>query len=147
MPFGRILLILAALAATGVAAAQSSWHDDAGSDLTRGVTLSDAQQERVYGIEQQAWGQTRPLTQQMHRLHEQITERLLGAGDVDQTDLAPLLQQITRLREQLDQTRVAAALQIRAVMMPAQLAQAASNHAQIETLHEQERRIDQGAGK
>jgi homoserine dehydrogenase len=77
----------------------------------------------------------------MHAVHEQITTLLLGSGTVTEDQLAPLLRQEDQLRAQEEKTRMAEVLAIRNMLTPEQLAQAASVHAQMEALHQQEKAL------
>ncbi len=142
MRFPHILLTTALIACSGAAVAQP-WHGDhhGGNELFRGVTLTDAQKAQIKTIEQAGWAQAKPVMEQMRAIHEQIEARMLAAGDVSEADMAPLVTQEENLRNQLDQQRLARGLQIRQVMTPTQLAEAATKHQQLESLHEQERQV------
>lgn len=114
-----------------------------GDDFLRGVSLTDAQREQVRQIEQAGWAQAKGGFEQMRSLHEQIMARLLAPGSVTEADLAPLVQQEQTLRAQEDEQRLARALQVRQILTPQQLAEAASRHQQLENLHEQKHQLMQ----
>ena len=143
LPF---LLLAASVGFAGVAAARSDeFGHHHGNELFQGVALSDAQRDQVKQIEKAGWEQARGTFQQMHSVHEQVMARLLAPGSVSEADLAPLVQQEQALRAQLDQQRLTAALQMRQVLTPQQLAQAAAKHQQLDSLHEQEHQLMQPA--
>ena len=110
-----------------------------------GVSMSDAQRDQIKQIEQAGWTQAKAGFQQMRAVHEQIMARLLAPGSVSEADLTPLVQQEQALRAQLDEQRLSSALQMRQVLTPQQLAQAAEKHQQLESLHDQEREISHPA--
>jgi Spy/CpxP family protein refolding chaperone len=107
------------------------------SALLEGVTLTDAQQTQIQSIHQASWATAKPLMQQLRATEQQITAALLASGSVNSSQLATLQSTASSLHAQLDQQRLSTELQVRAVLTSAQIAQAASTHAQIESLHEQ----------
>ncbi len=121
-------------------------HHHGDDELFRGVAMSDAQRDEIRKIEQAGWTQAKGAFSQMRSVHEQVMARLLAPGSVSEADLAPLVQQEQALRAQLDEQRLASALQMRQVLTPQQLAQAAAQHEQLESLHEQEHQISHPAG-
>jgi Spy/CpxP family protein refolding chaperone len=140
----HLLLAASLLVAGGAALADPGGHGfHHGEEFLRGVSLTDAQREQVRQIEQAGWTQAKSGFEQMRSVHEQIMSRLLSPGSVSEADLAPLVQQEQALRAQMDERRLTAALQIRQVLTPQQLAEAAAKHQQIESLHEQEHQLMQ----
>lgn len=107
------------------------------SALLEGVTLTDAQRTQIQTIHQTNWAAAKPLMQQLHATEEQINQALLAAGSVNTAQVTALETTASSLRSQLDQQRLNNELQVRAVLTPAQLAQAASTHTQLEALHQQ----------
>ncbi len=142
MRFPQILLTTAMIAFSGMALAQG-WHGEHhhGDELFRTADLTDAQKTQMKTIEQAGWAQAKPAMEQVRTIHEQIVARLLAPGSVSEADLAPLVTQEEQLRNQLDQIRLNSGLQMRAVLTPEQLANAASKHEQLVSLHEQERAV------
>ena len=141
MRFPKILLTTAMIAASSAAFAQG-WHGDHhGDELFRGLNLTDAQQAQVKTIEQAGRDQAHATMDQMRAVHEQIMARMLSPGTVTEADIAPLVSQEETLRNQLDQMRVDRGLQMRQVLTPAQLADAATKHEQLVSLHDQERAV------
>ena len=138
-------LAAALIALSGVAGAQSGYGHHHEDELFQGVSLTDAQRDQVHQIEHAGWTQARSTMQQVRSVHEQIMSRLLAPGTVTEADLAPLVQQEQALRAQIDQQRLAAALQMRQVLTPEQLAQAAAKQQQLKSLHDQEHQLMQPA--
>ena len=142
MRFPNILLTTALIAFGGAAFAQGYHGGHHGDELFHGVNLSDAQKSQMKTIEQAGWAQAKPTMEQVRAVHEQIMARLLAPGSVSEADLAPLVTQEEQLRNQLDQLKLSSGLQMRAVLTPAQLADAAAKHTELVSLHDQERAID-----
>jgi Spy/CpxP family protein refolding chaperone len=92
--------------------------------LFRGANLSAEQTAKVKEILQAHRGRTRDLMKQLRAARTELTDMLFAPGAVTAEDLQPLRQRTTQLWEQLSQERLAAALDIRAVLTPAQLAKA-----------------------
>ncbi len=146
MRLSSMLLATALLGFVSAASADPGERGHHGEDeLFRGVAMTDAQKAEIRKIEQAGWAQAKSGFQQMRGVHEQIMARLLAPGSVSEADLAPLMQQEQALRAQLEEQRLASALQIRQVLTPQQLAEAAEKHQQLESLHDQERQISHPA--
>jgi len=134
---------LAALAAPG----GHGGHDGhrGGFSFLEGVTLTADQQTQIHQIVQASWGTAKPLAQQLRADHKQIGDLMASTGAVTQAQLAAIQTQADQIRQQLESQRLATALQVRALLTPAQLAQSAQAHAQLASLHEQERAVFQAA--
>ncbi len=141
MRFHLVLLTTGLIAFSGVAFAQG-WHGDHRAEtLFSGANLSDAQKTQIKTIEDAGRAQAKPVMEQIHTVHEQIMSRMLGAGSVSEADLAPLVSQEEALRNQIDQIKLSRGLEMRAVLSASQLSDAAAKHAQLVSLHEQERAV------
>jgi len=116
-----------------------------GFSFLEGVTLTPEQQTQVHQIFQTSWSTAKPLMQQLRADHKQIEDLLAGSGTVTQAQLTAIQTQADQLRSQLESQHLATALQVRALLSPAQLAQSAQTHAQLESLHQQERAVFQAA--
>jgi Spy/CpxP family protein refolding chaperone len=132
-----------ALTAAGFAVAQPmGWHHGGpgGGDMEflHGLNLTDAQKDQAKTIEKSAWSQTKPLVEQLHTLHEQYVTTLLTANST-QAQAAAIQQQEESVHNQLDAAKLATAFQLRALLTPEQLSQAADLHSKLEALHQQER--------
>jgi Spy/CpxP family protein refolding chaperone len=116
------------------------WHHG-GGDLAflHGVNLTDAQQAQVKEIQHTNWAQLKPIMKQVHAIHEQIASGFLAGQTAEQ--LSGLVSQEEALRTQLDSARLATAVQIRGILSPAQLSQAADTHAKMQALRAQEHEV------
>lgn len=151
--FNRKILI-AALCAAIVPLAAVAAPDGAGRHhhgghgafgFLEGVTLTPEQKTQIHEIVQASWTSAKPLAQQLHADQKQISDLLAGGGAVNAAQLTPIQQQASQVRQQLDSQRLATALQVRALLTPAQLAQSAQTHQQLESLHQQERAVFKAA--
>jgi periplasmic protein CpxP/Spy len=106
-----------------------------------GVTLTDAQKAQIHQLLRASFAATKPLRQQRHAVRAQISDQLASTASVDATQLSGLQQQAEQLGAQIDAQRLATALQIRALLTPDQLAQAAQVHQQLATLRAQMRSL------
>jgi Spy/CpxP family protein refolding chaperone len=132
-----------ALSATGVAVAapHGGWGGGEGMELLHSVSLTDAQKEQAHAIEKAAWASSKPIMEQLRSVHEQRATAMLSSGAVTAEALQPMVAQEESLRSQLDAIRLNTELQIRALLTPEQLAQAAATHAKLTALHEQEHAV------
>ncbi len=143
MSIRKVLLAASVAALLPVAAMAQGrgghWQGGHGGDLAflAGVQLTDAQREQVHQLMHASFAQMKPLEQQLHSLYQQIGDQMASAGSVDQGQLTSLLQQLEQVRDQIDQQRLEAALQVRALLTPEQLTQAAQAHQQLQSLRAQ----------
>ena len=135
---------LAALAAPGGHGGHGGGHRG-GFSFLEGVTLTADQQTQIHQIVQASWGTAKPLAQQLRADHKQIGDLMASTGAVTQAQLTTIQTQADQIRQQLESQRLATALQVRALLTPAQLAQSAQAHAQLASLHEQERAVFQAS--
>ena len=127
----------------GTASAQpgpGGWHHGGGG-LLEGVTLTSAQQSQVHALMQAEHQNTKSLRQQARAIHEQIETTLLSSGTVTEATLAPLVQQEASLQQQLEAQHLSNEIAIRNLLTSEQLSQAASTHAQMVSLHNQEQAL------
>lgn len=134
----------AALAAPGGHGGHHGGHRG-GLNFLEGVTLTPEQKTQVHQIMQASWQTAKPLAQQLHADRKQIGDLLAGPGAVTQAQLTTIQTQADQIHQQLESQRLATALQIRALLTPAQLAQSAQTHAQLESLHQQEHAVFKAA--
>jgi periplasmic protein CpxP/Spy len=147
-----LVAAVAACALTaGVAIAQphGAWHHGPGMgeglEILHSLNLTDAQKEQAKTIEKAAWAQAKPIMEQMHATHEQLANAVLASGTVTADQLSPMVTQEEQYRTQLDQIHLNTVLQIRALLTPEQITQAAATHQKLEALHEQEHEVVEGA--
>jgi len=154
MTFKRTAIaVLAAtmLSAAGVAAAQpmegrmgGHGHGFELMEIMHQLNLTDAQKQQAHTIIEGAWARGKPVMEQMHAIHEQLTAQLLTAGSTA-AQLEPLVRQEEQLRAKLDSEHLNVALQVRNLLTPDQLAQATALHTKLSALHEQEHEIMEGS--
>jgi len=148
--FGKKTLIaalsLAAIPVVALAAPGGHFgHRGHGGEFSflEGVTLTADQQTQLHQIVKASWTTSKPLVEQLHADRKQIGDLLASTATVTSAQLTTLQQQADQIRTQLESQRLATALQIRALLTPAQLAQSAAAHQQLESLHAQERAVFQ----
>jgi Spy/CpxP family protein refolding chaperone len=134
---GVTAAIACGLAIAGVAYAQPHGefgHGGPGAmGFLHGVSLTDEQKAQVKSI--------KPLMEKLRSAHEAQVNKLLGTGAVTVESLQPDVAQEESLRQQIDAIHTSTMVQLRNVLTAEQLAQAATKHAQIEQLHEQEHAV------
>ncbi len=146
--------LLAGLVGTAGAAVAQGWgghHGFGGRDggefgMLRALSLTDAQKTQVHAAMESGRTASAPYREQLHAIEAQLHAKLTSSGAVAMADMAPLLQQKEQVMAELDQTRMATVLQVRSVLTPAQIAQAASMQAQLASLHAQERAVTAPTG-
>jgi Spy/CpxP family protein refolding chaperone len=145
-----LIAAVAACALTaGAALAQphGEWHHGGmeGMEILHSLNLTDAQKAQAKTIEKAAWAQAKPIMAEMRTTHEQMMNALLASGTVTADQLSPMVTQEEQYRAQLDQIHLNTVLQIRALLTPDQITQAAATHQKLEALHEQEHEVMEGA--
>ena len=113
------------------------WGRDGGLALPfliRSADLTPEQETRVRAILSGHRTAMRNALEQLRRAQDELADKLLSAGPVQNTDLQPQLQQIGQLREQLLQDSAQIALEVRAVLTPDQLAKAGQVKARMKQL-------------
>lgn len=134
------------IGAAGAQPMEGGWHHGGeGIEILHNLNLSDAQKQQAETIEHAAWAQARPIMGQMHAIHDQLAAAILQPGTVTAADLAPMVQKEELLKTQLDQQHLNTVLQIRALLTPEQVAQAATMHQKLAALHAQEHQLLHGA--
>jgi Spy/CpxP family protein refolding chaperone len=113
--------------------------------MIRAARLNPEQQARVRAILSAHRATTRPLIEQLRQAQQELGDRLLGPGQVQAADLQPQLQRIGQLRDQLAQDSATAALEVRAVLTPEQLARVAQTKDRLKQLREEMRQLMQPA--
>jgi Spy/CpxP family protein refolding chaperone len=129
------------LAVGGVALAQPhhGGPDQGGIGfLLHGVNLTDAQKTQIHQIEKASWTTLKPLMQQERTLREQEVTQFLAAGAVTADQFSSIKAQEESVRTQIEAAHLNTMLQVRGVLTAEQISKAATLHAQMEQLHEQE---------
>ena len=149
-----VLLLVAASAAPVLAQApghESSMRGDTGRGdgelwlMIRAANLTPEQQTRVRAILSAHRAIARPLIEQLRQAQQELGGKLLAPGQVQAADLQPQLQRISQLRDQLAQDSASAALEVRAVLTPEQLARVAQKKERLRQLREEMRQLMQPA--
>lgn len=107
----------------------------------RAADLTPAQQDKMRQILDSGREQTDASTRQLHAIHQQIADKLLGTAPVSEADLAPLAQRASQVDQEMQQQWLMTALRVRAMLTPDQLTrmnafqhQVTAINAQIEAL-------------
>jgi Spy/CpxP family protein refolding chaperone len=111
--------------------------------MIRAANLTPEQQAKVRGILSAHRAATRPLIEQLRQAQQELGAKLLAPGPLQPADLQPQLGRISQLRDQLAQDGAQAALEVRAVLTPEQLARAAQTKERLTQLREEMRRLMQ----
>ncbi|WP_428377560.1 periplasmic heavy metal sensor [Lichenicoccus sp.] len=136
--------VVAAMAGTALA---QGWggHAAGARGAFAGAQFTASQQTQVHSIMQAAHQQTASARTQIQSLQQQIDTLLLSSGSVTEAQITPLVQQQETLRQQLDASRISTEIAVRNLLTSSQLAAAASTHAQLSALHQQEHAVMQAA--
>ena len=113
--------------------------------MIRAANLTPEQQTRVRAILSAHRTTARPLIEQLRQAQQELGGKLLAPGQVQAADLQPQLQRIGQLRDQLAQDSAGAALEVRAVLTPEQLARVAQTKERLRQLREEMRQLMQPA--
>jgi Spy/CpxP family protein refolding chaperone len=111
--------------------------------MIRASNLTPEQQTRVRAILSAHRKSASPLVEQLRQAQQELGTKLLAPGQVQAADLQPQLQRISQLRDQLAQDSAAAALEVRAVLTPEQLARVAQTKDRLKQLREEMRQLMQ----
>lgn len=109
--------------------------------MIRAANLTPEQQTRVRQILSDHRAAARPLVEQLRSAQAELGVKLLAPGPLQAADLQPMLQRIGTLRDQLAQGSAAAALEVRAVLTPEQLAHVAQTKERLSQLREEMRQL------
>jgi Spy/CpxP family protein refolding chaperone len=115
--------------------------------LFKGAGLTPDQESRVKAILAAHRATARDLMKQLRLAREGIVDKLLAPGAVAAGDLEPLRQQVTQLEEQLSQDRLAAALEVRALLTPDQLAKVQRLKDRLRELRAEMRALFEGTAQ
>ena len=113
--------------------------------MIRASNLTPEQQTRVRAILAAHRTSARPLIEQLRQAQQELGTKLLAPGQVQAADLQPQLQRISQLRDQLAQDSASAALEVRAVLTPEQLARVVLTKDRLKQLREEIRQLMQPA--
>lgn len=111
--------------------------------MIRAAGLTADQQAKVRAILGSHRAAMRPVITQLRQSQQELGAKLLGPGQVQTADLQPQLQRISQLRDQLAQDSAQAALEVRAVLTPDQLAKVGQTKERLRQLREEMRQLVQ----
>jgi Spy/CpxP family protein refolding chaperone len=111
--------------------------------MIRAAQLTPEQQTKVRAILSAHRATARPVIEQLRQAQQELGSKLLGPGSVQAADLQPQLQRIGQLRDQLAQDSANAALEVRAVLTPEQLARVVQTKDRLKQLREEMRQLMQ----
>jgi Spy/CpxP family protein refolding chaperone len=145
---GVLLLAAAGPALAQVPGRESSMRGGGRGDgelwlMIRASNLTPEQQTRVRAILSAHRKSASPVVEQLRQAQQELGTKLLAPGQVQAADLQPQLQRISQLRDQLAQDSAAAALEVRAVLTPEQLARVAQTKDRLKQLREEMRQLMQ----
>lgn len=109
--------------------------------MIRAANLTPEQEAKVRAILSTHRATTRPLVAQLRQTQQELGAKLLAPGPLQPADLQPQLGRIGQLRDQLAQDGAQAALEVRAVLTPEQLARAAQAKERLAQLREEMRQL------
>ena len=96
--------------------------------------LTPAQREQLHSDLQSDRSTMKGIVDQLRTAQQELTSRVLTPGTLNATDLQPQLQKIAGLRDQLVQHALATTLKVRAMLTPAQLAEASTKAQRLHDL-------------
>jgi Spy/CpxP family protein refolding chaperone len=105
------------------------------------VGLTDAQKSQVKDILTAHRPTLKSLRSQLQANREAIADKLLGPGVLQEADLQPFAQEANGLRDQLAQEWFKVMIEVRGILTPEQLAQAAQLKDQLRTLRNEKRAL------
>ena len=109
--------------------------------LLRGAKLTADQKTQLHQIMANHRPAFQNLFGQLRAAQDQMSNKLFSTGAVSEPDVAPQLQQISTLRTQLAEEGLRVALEIRNILTPDQLANAAQLKTQMQSLRSQMRSL------
>ena len=105
--------------------------------LLKAAQLDEGQKRQVHQIMVEAREQSEPLVKQVRELREQLSDKMVGGGSLQLSDLAPLRQQIRDLQVQIDDKALGAVIKVRSLLRADQLQRVSDTHAKVKALHAQ----------
>ena len=105
--------------------------------MLRKLNLSDDQKTKVREIMEDYHATVQPLFQQLKTTREGTTDKFYAPGDLTLDDLTAQTQQASPLQEQIKNAGLNAALKVRALLTPDQLAQIAQIMTQMRAMRAQ----------
>ena len=98
----------------------------------RGIDLTADQKTQVQQIMANHRETFRGLLDQLRSVHTEIESKILSTGNVEEADLTAPIQQLAQLQNQLADEHLKVTLEIRKLLTPEQLTQAAQHREQMQ---------------
>jgi Spy/CpxP family protein refolding chaperone len=105
------------------------------------VKLTPDQETQVHNILEKRRAGLHDLFDQLRQAQDAVAAKLLSPGALSQSDVQPLLDRTLQIRQKLAESGLAAMLEVRGVLTPDQLAQAASKRAEMVELQKKMRAL------
>ena len=102
--------------------------------LLRGVRLTDEQRTQVQKIMSSHRPAFDKFFKQLREAQEEMSNKLLAGGKIQEQDLAPQVQKMVQLRSQLAQEGLKSVLEVRGILTPEQLVKAAKLKQRMDAL-------------
>jgi Spy/CpxP family protein refolding chaperone len=109
--------------------------------MVRAAGLTPEQHAKVRAILSAHRAGMRSLIDQLRQAQQELGAKLLSPGQIQTADIQSQLQRISQLRDQLAQGSAQAALDVRGVLTPEQLARVAQTKERLKQLREEMRQI------
>jgi Spy/CpxP family protein refolding chaperone len=109
--------------------------------MVRAAGLTPEQHAKVRTILAAHRAGMRSQIDQLRQAQQELGAKLLSPGPIQTADIQPQLQRISLLRDQLAQGSAQAALDVRAVLTPEQLARVAQTRERLKQLRDEMRQI------
>jgi Spy/CpxP family protein refolding chaperone len=105
--------------------------------LVRKANLTSQQKTQIHEIMAAAKAQQKQLRTQNKAIHEQLADKLLAASTPKLADFSAMTQQMEQVHSQQITLGLQTAIQIRALLTPAQVTHIAQIHQQLSNLNAQ----------
>jgi Spy/CpxP family protein refolding chaperone len=109
--------------------------------LVKKANLTSQQEAQISAIRADTKQQDQQLRSQWLALHEQLADKVLGTSTPTLADFSSLMQQMETVHSQQIKLGLQTALQIRAVLTPAQVTHITQIHQQLSNLNAQRRAV------
>jgi len=109
--------------------------------LVKRANLTSQQQTQIQDIRATAKSQEKSLRQQWVALHQQMADKILATSAPALADFTSVTQQMEQVHAQQIKLGLQTALQIRAVLTPAQVTHIAQLHTQLSNLNAQRQAV------
>jgi Spy/CpxP family protein refolding chaperone len=135
-------LVAAAPAYAGPGTMEGGWGPGEHlMQLVRRANLTSQQEAQIHEIMKASKAQEKQIRAQSFALHQQLADKMLGASTPALADFSALIQQMEQLHSQQIKLGLQTAIQIRALLTPAQVSHVAQMHQQLSSLDAQRKAV------